>query len=64
MDQTEGQADWRRPPSRKRASASLGRSTRPPSANPLSLAQDPRRLGWIGRGRWATSPTSRPRPGF
>jgi hypothetical protein len=39
MDHLEGQADWRRPPPRKRASASLGRSTRPPSANSLSLAQ-------------------------
>ena len=33
MDHLEGQADWRRPPFRKRASASLGRSTRPPSAS-------------------------------
>ena len=56
MDHLEGQADWRRPPSRKRASASLGRSTRPPSANLLSLVWATRRPHRNGRGRLAIRP--------
>lgn len=46
---TEEQADWRRHPARTRASASLGRSTRPSSANSLARRRPPRRPRRTGR---------------
>lgn len=46
---TEEQADWRRHPARTRASASLGRSTRPSSATPLARRRPPRRPRRTGR---------------